>query len=88
MGGFHLCEPPMKKMMKQRLFVMHADHSGLSGVQPKVMIRGINEVQSTTTADRQLQSTTSATHIVKFWESIEYSELAANEFLSIGRKDP
>src|SRR5215475_5691340 len=27
-----------------------AVHSGLSGVQPKVMIRGINEAQSTTTA--------------------------------------
>jgi serine/threonine-protein kinase HipA len=60
-----------------------AVHSGLSGVQPKVMIRGINEAQSTTTADRKSQSITSATHIVKFWEPIEYPELAANEFFCL-----
>jgi len=60
-----------------------AVHSGLSGVQPKVMIRGINEAQSTTTADRKSQSITSATHIVKFWEPTEYPELAANEFFCL-----
>jgi serine/threonine-protein kinase HipA len=60
-----------------------AVHSGLSGVQPKVMIRGINEAQSTTTADRRSQSITSATHIVKFSEPTEYPELAANEFFCL-----
>jgi serine/threonine-protein kinase HipA len=60
-----------------------AVHSGLSGVQPKVMIRGINEAQSTTTVDRKSQSITSATHIVKFSEPIEYPELAANEFFCL-----
>ncbi len=60
-----------------------AVHSGLSGVQPKVMIRGINEPQSLATADRQSPSFKSATHIVKFWEPTEYPELAANEYFCL-----
>jgi serine/threonine-protein kinase HipA len=60
-----------------------AIHSGLSGVQPKVMIRG------EATADlRQSPRLMTATHIVKFWEPAEYPELAANEFfcLSVARR--
>ncbi len=60
-----------------------AVHSGLSGAQPKVMIRGIDEPQSSTTADRQSPSFKSATHIVKFWEPAEYPELAANEYFCL-----
>lgn len=60
-----------------------AVHSGLSGVQPKVMIRGIDEAQSSATADRQSPSFKSATHIVKFWEPTEYPELAANEYFCL-----
>jgi serine/threonine-protein kinase HipA len=60
-----------------------AVHSGLSGIQPKVMIRGIDEAQPSTTADRQSPSFTSATHIVKFWEPTEYPELAANEYFCL-----
>ena len=60
-----------------------AVHSGLSGAQPKVMIRGIDEPQSSTVADRQSPSLKSATHIVKFWEPIEYPELAANEYFCL-----
>jgi len=60
-----------------------AVHSGLSGVQPKVMIRGIDETQSLATADRQSPSLKSATHIVKFWEPTEYPELAANEYFCL-----
>jgi len=60
-----------------------AVHSGLSGAQPKVMIRGIDEPQSSTIADRQSPSFKSATHIVKFWEPAEYPELAANEYFCL-----
>ena len=60
-----------------------AVHSGLSGVQPKVMIRGIDETQSSAAADRQSPSFKSATHIVKFWEPTEYPELAANEYFCL-----
>jgi serine/threonine-protein kinase HipA len=60
-----------------------AVHSGLSGVQPKVMIRGIDEPQSSATADRQSPSFRSATHIVKFWDPTEYPELAANEYFCL-----
>ncbi len=60
-----------------------AVHSGLSGAQPKVMIRGNDEPQSSTVADRQSPSFKSATHIVKFWEPIEYPELAANEYFCL-----
>jgi len=55
-----------------------AIHSGLSGVQPKVMIRGNEE------SDLRLSpSFRSATHIVKFWDPAEYPELAANEFFCL-----
>ena len=60
-----------------------AVHSGLSGVQPKVMIRGIDEAESSAAADRQLPSFKSATHIVKFWDPTEYPELAANEYFCL-----
>ncbi len=60
-----------------------AVHSGLSGAQPKVMIRGIDEPQSSTSADGQSPSFKSATHIVKFWEPAEYPELAANEYFCL-----
>jgi len=60
-----------------------AVHSGLSGVQPKVMIRGINDAQWLATADRQSPSFRSATHIVKFWEPTEFPELAANEYFCL-----
>jgi serine/threonine-protein kinase HipA len=57
-----------------------AVHSGLSGVQPKVMIRGENKASPS--------GIRSATHIVKFWDQDEYPELAANEFfcLTIAQK--
>jgi serine/threonine-protein kinase HipA len=55
-----------------------AIHSGLSGVQPKVMIRAEEE------RDLRLSpSFQSATHIVKFWDAAEYPELAANEFFCL-----
>jgi serine/threonine-protein kinase HipA len=60
-----------------------AIHSGLSGVQPKVMIRAEEG-----SGLRLSSSFKSATHIVKFWDAAEYPELAANEFfcLQIARR--
>ena len=59
-----------------------AVHSGLSGIQPKVMIRATADDRATI-SDRQSQSFRSATHIVKFWEAAEYPELAANEYFCL-----
>jgi serine/threonine-protein kinase HipA len=56
-----------------------AAHSGLSGVQPKIMIRA-REVQHSRADRRQSPSILSATHIVKLWEESEFPELAANEY--------
>lgn len=58
-----------------------AVHSGLSGVQPKVMIRAQSGKLSD--AGRQSPSVQSATHIVKLWDEDEYPELAANEFFCL-----
>jgi serine/threonine-protein kinase HipA len=60
-----------------------AVHSGLSGIQPKVMIRATEDDGLATAADRQSQSFRSATHIVKFWEPAEFPELAANEYFCL-----
>jgi serine/threonine-protein kinase HipA len=59
-----------------------AVHSGISGVQPKVMIRdpGVSPMKS---ADRQSQTLRGATHIVKMWEPPEFPELAANEYFCL-----
>ena len=51
-----------------------AQYSGISGMQPKVLIRGEDE----RTLDRVTNR--GATHIVKSFDSREYPELAANEF--------
>jgi serine/threonine-protein kinase HipA len=55
-----------------------AIHSGLSGVQPKVMIRAEQE-----SGLRLSPVFKTATHIVKFWDPAEYPELAANEFFCL-----
>jgi serine/threonine-protein kinase HipA len=59
-----------------------ATHSGLSGVQPKVMIRASSGKVSDPKG-RQAPSILSATHIVKLWEENEFPELAANEFFCL-----
>jgi len=56
-----------------------AVHSGVSGVQPKVLIRA-TESKLSDPKGRQSTSIQSATHIVKFWEEGEYPDLAANEY--------
>jgi serine/threonine-protein kinase HipA len=50
-----------------------ASHSGISGIQPKVLIRDEQALGKVT--DR------GATHIVKTYDTREYPELAANEFI-------
>ena len=59
-----------------------AVHSGLSGIQPKVMIRAVDDAGKGP-GDRHSQSFRSATHIVKFWDPNEYPELAANEYFCL-----
>lgn len=63
------------------LLEQFASHSGLSGVQPKVMIRGTGKISDP--KGRQSPSVMSATHIVKLWEEDEFPELAANEFFCL-----
>ena len=60
-----------------------AVHSGLSGVQPKVMIRGIDPAKLSGSDNRHSTSIQGATHIVKFWEPHEFPELAANEYFCL-----
>ncbi len=60
-----------------------AAHSGLSGVQPKVMIRAAQEGGQRKASGRESSSLRSATHIVKLWDAREYPELAANEFFCL-----
>jgi len=66
-----------------------ASFSGISGVQPKVLVR--DEAASAALGNahhRPSQSYRGATHIVKFWEQNAYPQLAANEFfcLSVAEK--
>jgi serine/threonine-protein kinase HipA len=61
-----------------------ASSSGISGVQPKILVR--DEAASAALKDSQprlSQSFRGATHIVKFWEPNEYPQLAANEYFCL-----
>lgn len=63
------------------LLEQFAVHSGLSGVQAKVMIRDAEKLSAGKT--RRSSSLRGATHIVKFWDEAEFPELAANEFFCL-----
>jgi serine/threonine-protein kinase HipA len=54
-----------------------ASFSGISGVQPKILVR--DEGALSKAVYRHSESYRGATHIVKFWEQNEYPQLAANE---------
>lgn len=54
-----------------------AQYSGISGVQPKVLIRDETWLSAGKTA--RPSNIGAATHIVKMWDNTEYPELAANE---------
>jgi serine/threonine-protein kinase HipA len=61
-----------------------ATFSGISGVQPKILVRdeeAFDEMEHT--GHRLSQSCKGATHIVKLWEPNEYPQLAANEYFCL-----
>jgi serine/threonine-protein kinase HipA len=66
-----------------------ATYSGISGVQPKILVRDEKAFAETEQSGHRLsQSYRGATHIVKMWEGNEYPQLAANEYfcLTVARK--
>jgi serine/threonine-protein kinase HipA len=66
-----------------------ASFSGISGVQPKILVRDEKAfAEMEHTGHRLSQSYKGATHIVKMWEANEYPQLAANEYfcLTVARK--
>ena len=61
-----------------------ASFSGISGVQPKILVRDENAfVEMEHSGQRLSQSYKGATHIVKLWEANEYPQLAANEYFCL-----
>ena len=61
-----------------------AAFSGISGVQPKILLRDENASAVLANAKPRLSpSYRGATHIVKFWEANEFPELAANEYFCL-----
>jgi serine/threonine-protein kinase HipA len=61
-----------------------ASFSGISGVQPKILVRDENAfAEMEHTGQRLSQSYKGATHIVKLWDPNEYPQLAANEYFCL-----
>ncbi|HET8826084.1 MAG TPA: type II toxin-antitoxin system HipA family toxin [Terriglobales bacterium] len=61
-----------------------ATHSGISGVQPKFLVRDEGTFALDQKKGRTLTpSFRGATHIVKFWDPAEFPQLAANEFFCL-----
>jgi serine/threonine-protein kinase HipA len=61
-----------------------ASFSGISGVQPKILVRDEKAFAEMEPAGHRLsQSYKGATHIVKMWEPNEYPQLAANEYFCL-----
>jgi serine/threonine-protein kinase HipA len=60
-----------------------ASVSGISGVQPKVLIQDREAFAAANTKHRFSESYRGATHIVKFWEADEFPQLAANEYFCL-----
>jgi serine/threonine-protein kinase HipA len=61
-----------------------AAFSGISGVQPKILVRDEKAFSEMEQSGRRLsQSYRGATHIVKLWEPNEYPQLAANEYFCL-----
>jgi serine/threonine-protein kinase HipA len=59
-------------------------YSGISGVQPKILVRDENAFAEMEQKGLRLsQSYHGATHIVKLWEANEYPQLAANEYFCL-----
>jgi serine/threonine-protein kinase HipA len=73
----------------RHLLEKFASFSGISGVQPKILVRDEKAyAEMEHTGHRLSHSYKGATHIVKFWDQNEYPQLAANEFfcLTVARK--
>lgn len=64
-----------------------AQYSGISGIQPKVLVRD-EKSSAALSRERISPSYRGATHIVKFWEPNEFPQLAANEYfcLSVAKR--
>ncbi len=61
-----------------------ATYSGISGVQPKFLVRDEGKFALDQPGKRTLSpSFRGATHIVKFWDAAEFPQLAANEFFCL-----
>jgi serine/threonine-protein kinase HipA len=60
-----------------------AAYSGVSGVQPEVMIRAKEGSWKGKASGRESSSLGNATHIVKLWDAAEFPELAAYEFFCL-----
>lgn len=61
-----------------------AAYSGVSGVQPKVLIRDEGDCAILAgTTGRTSTSVRGATHIIKLWDPTEYPQLAANEYFCL-----
>jgi serine/threonine-protein kinase HipA len=61
-----------------------AVYSGISGIQPKVLVRDDKSfARRKREKPRPSPSHRGATHIVKFWEPNEYPQLAANEYFCL-----
>ncbi len=68
----------------QYLLERFASFSGISGVQPKILVRDEDAFAATgNTGDRFSHSFRGATHIVKLWDPNEYPQLAANEYFCL-----
>lgn len=61
-----------------------ASYSGVSGIQPKVLVRDPQSSHAfSADKERLSQSFRGATHIVKLWHPDEYPQLAANEYFCL-----
>ena len=61
-----------------------ASFSGISGVQPKFLVRDEKAFSALSKSKTRLsQSYRGATHIVKLWEQNEFPQLAANEYFCL-----
>jgi serine/threonine-protein kinase HipA len=61
-----------------------ATFSGISGVQPKILVRDEAAFSALDRSGQRFsESYRGATHIVKFWDQDEYPQLAANEYFCL-----
>lgn len=68
----------------RHLLEKFATASGISGVQPKVLVRDETALAEASGERLRLsESYKGATHVVKFWEPNEYPQLAANEYFCL-----